>query len=375
MALRDVVGQDKAVNILLRTLGRQRVASAYLFAGEQGIGKKFTALNLAKAVNCLSNEQGGIKREESRQQTAFRDPEDARYLQGDCCDECHSCRKIDSGAHPDLLLVTPVKGEIRIDEIRTVEEALLFKPFEGRIKVVIIDDADTMNNAAANAFLKTLEEPPDKSLLVLIASNPGMLPDTIISRCSRLNFVPLSYKACEEVIRSVCSRQPEFNNLLADGVRLSSAIRFSMGRPGLITPDILDERERAAGLFRNMLNGLDTEIRMERDEMERWFCLALTLLRDMIAIKISNEPGMQAASGYAGCEDTVINADAAAWISETAEKSRLEDMAEAYQRLSALRAYLDYNLNKAITWNRAASILRGVNASNDEMATKRSRYA
>ena len=120
----------------------------------------------------------------------------------DACDECPSCRKIDKGIHPDFLLISPDSGQIRIDEIRAIDDALSLKAFEGRYKIVIVDDADTMNQYAANAFLKTLEEPPEDSLLVLISSNPDHLPDTIKSRCSRLNFTPLSDEACAKVIET-----------------------------------------------------------------------------------------------------------------------------------------------------------------------------
>jgi DNA polymerase III subunit delta' len=90
MAFRDIIGQNKAINILVKTMQRERIASSYLFAGEPGIGKKYTAVTLAKALNCLTS------------------PADA-------CDECSSCRKIDSGIHPDFLLISPESGQIRVE--------------------------------------------------------------------------------------------------------------------------------------------------------------------------------------------------------------------------------------------------------------------
>ena len=97
MALKDVIGQDTAVSILLRTIRRDRISSSYLFAGESGIGKKFTALNLAKALNCQAAAEGSRP--------------------ADACDECPSCRKIDAGIHPDVLFISPESGQIRIEEI------------------------------------------------------------------------------------------------------------------------------------------------------------------------------------------------------------------------------------------------------------------
>ncbi|MDH5201820.1 MAG: AAA family ATPase, partial [Nitrospirota bacterium] len=160
MSLRDVIGQDRAVTILLRTIERGRIPSSYLFAGEPGIGKKFTAINLAKALNCQStgHRAQGIELNNNKLLTQI-----------DACNECVSCKKIDAGVHPDFLLISSKSGQIRIEEIRAIDDALSFKPFEGRKKVVIIDEADTMNPYAANAFLKTLEEPPEDSLIILIS--------------------------------------------------------------------------------------------------------------------------------------------------------------------------------------------------------------
>ena len=203
MALSDVIGQETAVSILLKTIRRGRISSSYLFAGESGIGKKFTAINLAKALNCLKvadSYRSPIQIHDSR----FT-PDTSRLV--DACDECSSCRKIDAGMHPDVLLISPESGQIRIEEIRAIDEILSLKAFEGRTKVVVVDDAETMNQYAANAFLKTLEEPPSDSLIILVSSKPDRLPDTIQSRCSRINFTPLSHEACEMVIKKVISEE------------------------------------------------------------------------------------------------------------------------------------------------------------------------
>src|SRR4030042_5606194 len=162
MAFRDIVGQDTAINILLRTIQRGRLASSYLFAGESGIGKKFTAINLAKAVNCL-------KTVNTHQSNLSFPPFSKGGLEGiinselnqfDACDECTSCKKIDTGVHPDFLLISPESGPIRIDEIRAIDDVLSLTAFEGRKKIVIVDDADSMNPYAHTAFLNTLEQPP-----------------------------------------------------------------------------------------------------------------------------------------------------------------------------------------------------------------------
>lgn len=349
MALRDVIGQDKAVNILLRTGRRGRIPSAYLFAGESGIGKKFTALNLAKALNCLtppfSRDAGGT---------------DSRFT--DACDECPSCRKTVSGVHPDVLFISPEGGQIRIEEIRAVDDMLSLKAFEGRYKIVIVDDADTMNQYAANAFLKTLEEPPEDSLIILVSSNPSRLPDTIRSRCSRINFTPLPQDACKRVIENTITPGPAvrskkaggasspqadaLKSLSDEGLRLLTIVRLSMGRPGnAVSGDIIEERAWFIDLLKGMLNA-EKDGWASKEEMERWFDLILILFRDMAVLKVT------------GDETKLVNIDLADYIRKISSSAGIKVIIENYRELNTLKGYLTFNLNKSLTWNYTGSLLR-----------------
>lgn len=338
MAFKDVIGQGKAIRILLGTLSRDRIPSSYLFTGESGIGKKFTAINLAKALNCQSIQLSAIS-----------------YQLIDCCDKCPSCRKIDAQTHPDFLMITPEKGEIRVEEIRTIEEALSLMPYEGNRKVVIVDNAETMNPSAANAFLKTLEEPPPQSIIILISASPDRLPETIRSRCSCISFSPLSPEKCEEVIRTVGSRKSGIRSqeskkgsrLTTLDSRLSTIARLSMGRPGLaISNNLIEEREWFIRLLREMVNGGNKEMWADKDEIEKWFTTAFTVLRDAAVLKIT------------GREDMLINTDLKDNIANMGKTMELKDIIESYVRLSFLKGYLGFNLNKSITWNYTGFILR-----------------
>ncbi len=354
MALRDVIGQDKAANILLRTIQRGRIPSSYLFAGESGIGKKFTAINLAKALNCLGLD------------TPLAKEEDVRGI--DACDKCSSCRKIDSGVHPDFLLISPEGGQIRIEEIRAIDEVLSLKAFEGRYKVVIVDDADTMNPFAANAFLKTLEEPPENSLIILVSSNPDRLPDTIRSRCSKINFTPLSQDACEEVIKKALNQKSEESiqqimkkevkkkrsekesetSALPNSHTLSLLVRLSMGRPGnIISGDLIEEREWFIKLLNSMLNA-EKDGWTSKEEMEKWFELMLTLLRDMAAVKITRD------------EANLINIDMKEYLNKLSSSIDLKVIIDKYQRLNTIKRYFSFHLNKSLTWNYTGSLLREI---------------
>ena len=346
MALRDVIGQEKAVNILLRTIQRGRIPSAYLFAGESGIGKKFTALNLAKALNCLKPVTSKNQIQDSKLRTPNSELNSSLFV--DCCDECSSCKKIDSGVHPDLLVISPEGGQIRIEEIRSINDTLSLKPFEGRWKVVVVDEASTMNPYAANAFLKTLEEPPKDSLIILVSSNPERLPDTIRSRCSRVNFTPLSYNACKEVIEKVISQKADRPaSLQADKLkRLSTLARLSMGRPGLaVSADLLDEREWFLRLLQEMMKA-EKEGWTSKEEMEKWFELILILLRDIVITKITKD------------RRNLIYIDLKEYIKEFSSAMDLKVIIDCYQKLNTLKGYLNFNLNRSLTWNYTGSLLR-----------------
>ena len=328
MALKDIIGQEKAINILLGTLSQNRIPSSYLFAGESGIGKKFTAVNFAKTLNCQKSQLSAISHQPS-----------------DCCDECPSCKKIDSQTHPDFMMVTPEKSEIRVEEVRAIEEALSFAPYEGKRKVVIVDEAEAMNASAANAFLKTLEEPPPQSIIILIASSPERLPETIRSRCSRVNFLPLSAVRCEEVIKN------QGSGVRGQGLEKDSQLptisRLSMGRPGLaISNDLIEERDWFIRLFRGMVNGENKETWGDKEEIEKWFNYAITVLRDTAVFKIT------------GQENMLINIDLKDSIAGMSKTIELKDIIESYIKLTFLKGYLRFNLNKAITWNYTGFILR-----------------
>jgi len=322
MSLKTITGQAKAVSMLLGMMRRRRIASSYIFCGEPGIGKRTAAVNFAKALNCKNTEAGEQETEETSKDFF------------DSCDECPSCRKIDAGVHPDFLYVAPEDRVLKIEEIRMIEESLSYKPFEGRRKVIVVDDAETMNISAANAFLKTLEEPPAGSVVILLAARPDMLPATIRSRCSRVNFFPLSDKACREVLAG-----------RYQGQDLDLAVALSMGRPGNAgTGNLREERDWFLELFRNMLRaGKDGWT--SREDMERWLDLALVMFRDLAALKISGPSRM-------------VNVDLGDFLAELSKSVDLNVIIDLYDELNLLKGQLIYNLNKSITWNYTASLMR-----------------
>jgi len=173
MAFKDFPDQEQGVQLLQRSLERGRLAHAYLFTGHQLDELEALARTLAKTLNC---------QQPKRRKTAG--------VAIDCCDACLNCRKIDHDNHADVHWIRPESKSrvVTIDQMRDLMREINLKPTEAEYKVAVIVAADRMNAPAANAFLKTLEEPPAKSVLILLTTEPQRLLETILSRCLRLNF-------------------------------------------------------------------------------------------------------------------------------------------------------------------------------------------
>jgi len=171
MAFKNLPTQPQAVPLLQCSLARGRLGHAYLFTGDQLDELELLARTLAKTLNCQKPIKiGGVAT--------------------DCCDECLSCRKIDHESHADIHWARPESKSrvITVEQMRNLMQQIQLKPTEAEYKVAVISGADRLNAQAANAFLKTLEEPPPKSVLILLSTEPSRILETILSRCLRLNF-------------------------------------------------------------------------------------------------------------------------------------------------------------------------------------------
>ncbi len=169
MSFKDVLGHSKPITLLQRAIKNERVINSYLFLGNEGIGKKYVALQFAKALNCLGGEAD----------------------RGDACDHCASCKKIDHALHPDVLLIEPEGQNIKVDQVRQLQKELAYRPYEGKRRVCILTAADRMAPHIPNTLLKTLEEPPLHTVIILLANNSRFILPTILSRCQTVRFNPL----------------------------------------------------------------------------------------------------------------------------------------------------------------------------------------
>ncbi len=180
MSFADIYGHDRQKALLQAAVAGGRLAHAYLFHGGAGIGKKAVAEAFAAAVLCGRGE-------------------------GDACRACLACKKVKSGNHPDLIHVAPAGAFIKMQAVRELMGAMAFRPLEGGRRLFIIDDADRLHPAAANALLKTLEEPAAANILILVTAKPYLLPRTIISRCQQLRFSPLPRETLSRCLRETAA--------------------------------------------------------------------------------------------------------------------------------------------------------------------------
>jgi len=215
--LSAVIGQERAIALLRRYIGAGAVPQGLLFSGAEGVGKEKAARAFAAALLCRKPGKDGA------------------------CGSCPDCRLLASAAHPNFLFIAPETQFLRIDEIRALREELSLKAFSDRPRVAILCPADRMTPQAANALLKTLEEPPAGAHLILVAHRTSVLMPTIVSRCQRVPFFPLAADAVAEIL----SRHPEAGGAHPRSVTALAA-KVAGGSPGralALLPELAEERE------------------------------------------------------------------------------------------------------------------------------------
>lgn len=269
MALNKIYGHQRQLSILKRAVDSGKVPHAYLFSGLRGIGKRLAAMMLAKSLQC--------------------DAEGNKP-----CGNCLPCKKVEDGNHPDILVVEPDGQFIKVEQVRELQRKLGYKPFEGRATVCIIDAADRLNISAANSLLKTLEEPPAQTHLILIAENIRMVIPTILSRCQRINFSPLPTEEVEAILKKDESFASE--NIGSDmktiaamsggspGKALSMAGAFPMDEKDLLLKEFIDINsvEKAFLVAEKMVAKDQVSRLMEKLELLKFF------LRDVMLTKLGS---------------------------------------------------------------------------------------
>jgi DNA polymerase-3 subunit delta' len=267
VSFRAITGHRPIRDLLARAIGRGTLPPSLLFSGVDGVGKRLTAVALAQALNCdRPVEWDGLQ---------------------DACGECAACTRIGRGVHADVLVIEPAdSGTIKLDQVRDAIDRTAYRPFEGRRRVVIVDDAQALNIEAQNALLKTLEEPPSASVFVLIADRPDVLLPTVRSRCQRIRFGPLAPADVAGVLMR------EHGIAAADAHAAAAAAGGSIGRAlEGSAEDAMEARDAAARLLQGTAASVDPRRRLDgakmlvgggdRDDLSRRLRALSSLIRDL----------------------------------------------------------------------------------------------
>lgn len=304
MENRIIKNHTRVIKILQGTIKKKKIPNAFLFIGDSYLGKTSIAIAYAKALNCMNS----------------------KFLIENC-DICSACIKIDKGIHPDLKIISPEKDTITVNMIREIEEFISLKPLESKYKIVIVKEAHKMNVASANAFLKTLEEPPFHTVIILICNSIQSLPEPLVSRCFKINFTPLSKDVIEQ--------------LIPDSENKELIIKLIMGRPGLyLTKDILKEVKWFGDALGDNIKKAPWK---DNEEVKLWIDFFCIVLRDALREKITGE------------NDKIMPLKIS-----IRENVTIENIINLYEKLMEIRKNIDLNLNKAIVWNFTEKIIRGV---------------
>jgi DNA polymerase-3 subunit delta' len=313
MSFAQILGEERAVAIVRNALRQNRIPHAYLFVGPEGVGKRLCALTLAKALNCLSP------------------PEPA-----ECCERCPSCMKINSANHADVVVLEPEGEVIKIDQVRELQKRLRFRPLEGGRRIYILDQVHRLNEAASNALLKTLEEPPEETHWILITSRPHRLLPTILSRCHWVKFRSLADAHIEQILREKAGlpqAEAQFYASLAGGSAsqaedLSHRVGFEKRLEWLRAFTRIPQKETGE-IFDACENFAQEEM---RDLLELW----KIWIRDLTVFKIT------------GAEGGLINHDLQAEIQEAAGRYSFDRLDSLFAMITRMENALDLNINRQL---------------------------
>ncbi len=320
MSFAKLIGNDRNKEILERLLQRGRINATLIFAGPEGVGKRQFALTMAKAANCQKAPVGGFA--------------------ADSCDECPVCRRIDAGTYGDVTQIAPDGQYIKIAQTRALAEEVYYRPHEGRQRFFIIDEADRLRDEAANSLLKTLEEPPVTSTLLLITARPNALLQTIRSRAQRINFAPLTIAEMEKYLAANFPRPAPDTTLLAritEG-RIGQATAFDLSvyrQDRRVLIELLELMASGENRFR-LLKAAEYLGKKEREDFEKQLDLLAALLRDLFLL----------ASGKSG--DSIVNLDVADRLSGLAPKIGLSRLITWAGKFDELRGQLRININRVV---------------------------
>lgn len=325
MALADVLGHDRIKALLSRAVVSGRFPPALLLAGPDGIGKKKLGLEVARALLC-------------------------QRADGDACGRCPACGRAARGNHPDLFLIEPSTAALKIEQVREAVREILGRPYEGRARVFVIDEAQALTEQAGNALLKSLEEPPPTSHVILVTAAPQALLPTIRSRCQILRLGPLPEVLLERHLRETCGLAPDEARLRASlaGGSLGAALAFESDAYRSLRDGLLALLEEVGSGKAGAWSRLEAAERLADAEDPMLALTALrSLLRDAAALRAGAAPA------------SLLNADVAPRLEPVARGPVGERAAEVAELAGETWAALKGNANKLLSMDLMMEALAG----------------
>lgn len=325
----SLINQERPIRILTTLLKNRTLPHAFLFTGTEGVGKKAAAIALAMACNC-QDENSGLEAEDLSKHDPGSPTVKSDLTALGSCGVCKSCRKIESGNHADIIRIQPSGSFIKIAQIRALAHTLAMRPYEAKTRVVVISAAQALNAAASNALLKILEEPPSRTMLVLIATHKSALLPTIVSRCQFIGFNPISQKNMAVLLREKHELAPQAAGILAAMANGSYSRAETMVRSNWLKRRkwLIEEINTLSVKKMGGLLALAEKLSAEREELSETLEVIKVWFRDLIIGQY--DPGK------------IINQDVANKIRIASEKvsvssllSKVDAVQQAQNRITA----------------------------------------
>jgi len=332
----SIVEQEKPGRLLSYIVQKGKIPHALLFTGIEGVGKREAANRFAMACNCLAANVPG-------QQVSDKEIDHERESRSSSpCGGCKSCRKIISGNHPDVISIQPDKAHIRIGQIRDLCRMLTLKPYEARYRVVIISDAHTLNPEAGNALLKVLEEPPDRTVLVLTAYHLHDLLPTIASRCQHIRFNPISHDTIKEALvtkKGMSAREADLLATLANGSLTGAFSLVDSGwieRRAWILGMVAKESSSQSPLDRvAILLAFSEKLAQDKERVVDALEILKIWFRDLMVYQLS--------------PDLVVNKDLSPLLKRFSKGTAMQNLLWAYDAVQSAQEKINGNANPRLT--------------------------
>lgn len=313
----EIVGHEQIKEHMQAAIRDKKPFHAYLFQGEEGVGKEALARTFAAGLQCQS---------ESADKP---------------CKECVSCRQMESGNQPDVIWVTREKASLGVDEIREqLCNTMDIKPFSNPYKIYLVPEAEKMTEAAQNALLKTIEEPPEYGIVILMTSNISALLPTIQSRCLTMEFRPLSTAVVESYVKEHCQvpdYQARASAAFAQG-NLGKAMRYAKSE------DFIERKDHIISLLRHVeqmdlseMLAVIKDLGTRKDEVRDYIDLMVLWYRDVLLFKATKDINQ------------LLFQDEASYISREASHRSYEKIEEILQAFEKAKVRLRANVNFDIT--------------------------